>query len=132
MQEIINKLKMSLTEKTPSLLLGAGFSFGAKNGDNENLPVGLGLLDKLYDELYVNNPPSAEVFEDDNDAAVSYKNNGKLKDMCSLLAQEGRREERNDVITNCFLGAHVEDTDFHYYLSAYKWNRIFTLNVDDL
>ena len=30
MQEIINKLKMSLTEKTPSLLLGAGFSFGAK------------------------------------------------------------------------------------------------------
>ncbi len=132
MQEILNKLKMSLTERTPSLLLGAGFSFGAKNRNNEDLPVGSGLLEKLYDELYVNNPPLSEIFEEDNDAAISYKENSKLKEMCSLLAQEGRRKARNDVITNCFLGAHVEDTDFHYYLSEYKWSRIFTLNVDDL
>lgn len=132
MQEILNKLKMSLTEKAPSLLLGAGFSFGAINGDNENLPIGGELVEKLYDELYVNNPPLKEVFDEDNDAAISYKENGMLKDMCSLLAQEGRRAERNAVITDCFLGAHVGDTTFHYYLSEYKWDRIFTLNVDDL
>lgn len=132
MEEIVNKLKMSLTEKSPSLLLGAGFSFGAQNGKNEDLPVGAGLLEKLYDELYVNNPPSTVIFEEDNDAAISYKESGKLKDICSLLAQEGRRAERNEVITDCFLGAHVDDTKFHYYLSEYKWERIFTLNVDDL
>lgn len=73
MEEIVNKLKMSLTEKSPSLLLGAGFSFGAQNGKNEDLPVGAGLLEKLYDELYVNNPPSTVIFEEDNDAAISYK-----------------------------------------------------------
>ena len=111
MEEIVNKLKMSLTEKSPSLLLGAGFSFGAQNGKNEDLPVGAGLLEKLYDELYVNNPPSTVIFEEDNDAAISYKESGKLKDICSLLAQEGRRAERDEVITDCFLGAHVDGTN---------------------
>lgn len=132
MEEIINKLKMSLTEKSPALLLGAGFSVGTKNMRNEDLLIGTGLLEKLYDELYVNNPPTLEMFEEDNDAAIRYKESGNLKGLCSLLTQEGRRAERNNVITNCFLGAHVDSTKFHYFLSGYKWDRIFTLNVDDL
>lgn len=132
MQEIINKLIMSINEGSPSLLLGAGFSIGSKNDKNEDLPTVSGLLENLYDELFIKDVSSLEMIEEDKDAAIKFKENGNLMEMCSLLAQEGRRKERNDVITNCFLGAHVEEDDFHYYLLKYKWRRIFTLNVDDL
>lgn len=131
-QEILNKLKLSLEEKRPSLLLGAGFSCDSINQDGESLPIGVDLVNSLYEELFVNNPPDKDVYDDDNDAACAYREDGKLRELCSLLAQEGRREERNLIITKKFKGAHVKNDSYHNYLVDYKWDRIFTLNVDDL
>ena len=57
MNEDILKLKLSLEEKTPTLLLGAGFSFGAVNGIGEQIPLGNTLVKKLYKYMFIDNPP---------------------------------------------------------------------------
>lgn len=31
-----------------------------------------------------------------------------------------------------FANREVEDDDVHFYLTEYKWNKIYTLNIDDL
>lgn len=110
----------------------SGFSCDSINQDGESLPIGVDLVNSLYEELFVNNPPDKDVYDDDNDAACAYREDGKLRELCSLLAQEGRREERNLIITKKFKGAHVKNDSYHNYLVDYKWDRIFTLNVDDL
>ena len=50
MDDNILKLKLSLEEKTPTLLLGAGFSYGAINENGEDLPLGKNLVEKLDSE----------------------------------------------------------------------------------
>ncbi len=130
MKDIVRKLKMSLMEKNPTLLLGAGFSYGTRNNKGELLPTGNGLVNRLYEEMFINNP--SPKFAEDKDAAETYSADGKLKDMCSLLAQEKRKEERDKLITECFLGATAGEKEFYSYLVLYKWDRIFTLNIDDL
>lgn len=132
MDEDIMKLMLALKEKTPTLLLGAGFSIGAKNYVNNSLPTAKQLTDKLYEEFFVNSLPEREIYEEDINAAKEYKAHYELKDMCSLLAEEGRRLERNSFITTCFKGAKIEDSGAQNYLVRYNWHRIFTLNIDDL
>ncbi len=52
------KLKLSLEEKTPTLLLGAGFSFGGVNEKGDELPLGNKLVELLYKKMFVENTPS--------------------------------------------------------------------------
>lgn len=56
-----------MEEKTPALLLGAGFSYGAVNGKGENL------VEKLYQHMFVDNPPCKEIMDEDGKGAEHYK-----------------------------------------------------------
>lgn len=132
MQESINKLKLSLEEKTPSLLLGAGFSYGGVNDQGAELPLGKKLVDILFTHMFIENPPVREVLEEDKAGAKEYGERGDLKGLCGLLRDEGRIEERNDYLTTVFAGASIDKHSNLFYITDYKWNKIFTLNIDTL
>lgn len=132
MDDNILKLKLSLEEKTPTLLLGAGFSYGAINENGEDLPLGKNLVEKLYQHMFIDNPPDKEILDEDIDGAKQYKNAGDLKGLCGLLRDEGRVDERDEYLTATFMGATISDKSKLYNIGSYKWDKIFTLNIDCL
>ena len=103
------KLKLALEEKTPTLLLGAGFSYGAINGTGDSLPLGKNLVEKLFRYMFIDNPPCKEMLDEDIEGAEQYKNIGDLKGLCGLLRDEGRVEERDNFLTETFMGASISD-----------------------
>lgn len=109
-----NILKLSLEEKTPTLLLGAGFSYGAINENGEDLPLGKNLVEKLYQHMFIDNPPDKEILDEDIDGAEQYKNAGDLKGICGLL-----RDERDEYLTATFMGATISDKSKLYNIGSY-------------
>ena len=99
MDENISKLKLSLEQKTPTLLLGAGFSYGGVNADGDSLPLGAKLVDMLYQHMFVDNPPCREIYDEDIDGAKNYKERVDLKKLCSLIRGEKRVDERDSYLT---------------------------------
>lgn len=132
MNDDVLKLKLSLEEKTPTLLLGAGFSYGAKNEDGDELPLGKELVEKLYQHMFIDNPPCKDILDEDRAGAEQYKNAGDLKGLCGLLRDEGRVDERDEYLTSIFKGATISDKSKRYNIGNYKWDKIFTLNIDCL
>ena len=126
------KLKLALEEKTPTLLLGAGFSYGAINGNGDSLPLGKNLVEKLFRYMFIDNPPCKEMLDEDIEGAEQYKNIGDLKGLCGLLRDEGRVEERDNFLTETFMGASISDKSKLNNIGNYKWDKIFTLNIDCL
>lgn len=131
-EESVLKLKISLQEKTPTLLLGAGFSFGAKNGNGEELPLGKKLVEQLYTHLFEDNPPNKDILDEDKDGANQYKENHNLKGLCGLLRAEKRVAERNEFLTHAFSDAFIDENSKLFNITGYRWNKIFTLNIDCL
>lgn len=130
--EVIDKLKLSLEEKTPTLLLGAGFSYGAVNENGDKLPLGKDLVKLLYTEMFVNNPPIPSMLDEDRDGAKEYTDRGDLKGLCGLIRDENRVEERNEFLTTIFTGATIDGNSKLFNITKYKWKKIFTLNIDCL
>jgi hypothetical protein len=118
-------MKAKMQERTPILLLGAGFSIGAKNSHGVNLPKGDDLSDRLFDMMYPESYDANYIKR-----AEQLKNN--LKELCSLFRSEDRVSQRNDAIANIFKGSVPGENRFHDKFTYYPWNYIFTLNVDDL
>ena len=54
-EEIIQFLTSRMSTHTPVLVLGAGFSAGAKNKDGKELPTGSALAQDLFDQLMSKN-----------------------------------------------------------------------------
>lgn len=132
MEESKLKLKLSLEEKTPTLLLGAGFSFGGVNVNGDKLPLGTKLVELLYTKMFVENPPSQDIMDEDGEGAKRYKENNDLKGLCGLLRDENRVEERNEYLTQIFTGASIKKDSKLFNITNYKWSKIFTLNIDCL
>ena len=132
MDENISKLKLSLEQKTPALLLGAGFSYGGVNANGDSLPLGAKLVDMLYQHMFVDNPPCREIYDEDIDGAKNYKERVDLKKLCSLIRGEKRVDERDSYLTSIFSGASIDDDSKLFNIVNYKWDKIFTLNIDCL
>ena len=132
-ENAVERLKMSLEQKSPALVLGAGFSFGARNQKSEKMPMAAELTEKIYNYCFRDSKLSMEL-EEDRKAALDYKNSGDLKGLCSLIRAEGdeRLQLRNLYLTKIFSNCSVEKDSYYFYLTEYKWSRIFTLNIDDL
>jgi hypothetical protein len=130
--EAVDKLKLSLQEKNPSLLIGAGFSYGAINANGEKLPLGKRLVELIYNRMFVENPPDKKMLEEDEPGAKKYLKQQDLKGLCGLLRDENRVEERNEYLTDIFTGATIDLESSLFNITNYKWNRIFTLNIDCL
>ena len=130
-EKVITKLELLeyiMTEKTPTLLLGAGFSIGAVNEQNEKLPLGKGLAKKMYNHFYVANKPS-DYLAGHLDEVKIYEED--LFTLCTLLKNEGRTDDRNRYLIKNFSGCHVDSNTFQSHIVEYPWKFIFTLNIDD-
>lgn len=121
-------LKDRLLQRSAALLLGAGFSFGAKNQGGNELPLGAGLANKLYNHFYVEFPPAKDASYVKN---VS-KHQDDLRKICTILRSENRQEMRDTYLSNVFSGCHPSVKQFQYQIKSYEWDTIFTLNIDDL
>lgn len=122
-------LKQRLSEHHASLLLGAGFSYGAKNMGGNNLLLGRSLARDLFTHFYVDFPPSGKTPEYINGVAQLQDN---LLSLCSIMRSEGRADIRDEYLTHLFTGCTSSGNQFHHKLRAYPWNTIFSLNIDDL
>jgi len=132
MEDNVLKLKLSLEEKTPTLLLGAGFSSGGINNQGEKLPLGKELVDAIYTNMFIENPTNNKTIEEDREGAYIYKERNDLKGLCGLLRDEGRLKERDDYLTAIFSGSSIDSNSKIFNITKYQWNKIFTLNIDDL
>ena len=128
--ESIEKLRLSLQEKNPSLLLGAGFSYNAQNSNGDRLPLGKTLCELLYKKMF--EAVDGDIINEDRADAKNFCEQGMLKDLCSLLRAEGRAEERDNYLTEIYSGATIDGKSSLFNITNYKWNRIFTLNIDCL
>ena len=82
----INFLLERMRSNRPILLLGAGFSYGAVNGNGKKLPIGTELSHELYREFFVDKlvPGIDETML--KDIAESKDN---LRDICTYLRLSG-------------------------------------------
>lgn len=118
----ISKLDRCLLSGKTILFTGAGFSYGAKNGLGQDIPLGKGLKSLILTELLgfkEEDPEYKELMEE------------KLSDICSFAENESSPAKVQDFIiekfSNCQpLGCHKKIAHFG------KWKRIYTVNIDDL
>ncbi len=128
MNQGLDFLKERLSERAAALLLGAGFSFGAKNLGGNDLLLGKDLSEKLYNHFYIECPPSkdAEYIK----SVSQYKQD--LKKICSILRSEGRQDIRDEYLSKVFSGCRPSPKHYQEKIKNYSWDTIFTLNIDDL
>ena len=126
----IAKLKDSLENKTPALLLGAGFSYGAVNGKGNKIPLGTDLTKILYDRLFFNKKDG--VNDNERWEAKKFLNDSNLRGMCNVLMYEHRIDERNAIFEECFSDASISENSPLFKILSYSWREIFTLNIDCL
>lgn len=122
---LLNRMKSS----RPILLLGAGFSFGAVNGQGTPLPMGKELSHSLYNHFFADRAITG--LDDMTIAEVSGKKDD-LKELCTYLRLLGKQKERDSFLTQVFQNCSTVPNGFHNKLTNYNWEYIFTLNIDDL
>lgn len=113
----------------PVLLLGAGFSVGAKSQNGNPIPMGKTLSEDLYNHFFIEHPipgVDKELLDE-----ISEKKHD-LKEACTYLRLLGKSKERDLFLTEVFQNCQSSPDDFHNKLVNYEWQYIFTLNIDDL
>ena len=123
----IELLYTSLNSRKPILFLGAGFSYGALcNG--HKIPMGEELRSILHKEFYELNCPN-DITTDDKEQIGKYS----LSELCKAIQQDGRKSDLERKLLTLFKGATPNPTDpYQNLLCDYYWDKIYTLNIDDL
>ena len=109
-----------LSENSPVLYLGAGFSFGADN--KANAMDGKGLKDSIFDSLVKSSIPVDEMKE------VSAYDLRKICDEAYRV--NGGKERLTEYLRDLYI--NTKPADFHLNLVKYPWKDIYTVNIDDL
>lgn len=126
MPDKIEKLIEILRDKSPLLLLGAGFSLGATDGKGRSMLSGRQLANELFDTVLTKaSINSTELVE-------LQKHRDDLKKVCDYIRDEALIEERNAYLIDRMSGCRCSKDSFHMKLKRYPWSYIFTLNIDDL
>lgn len=126
----IQLLKKCIETRSPILLLGAGFSINAENGNNENLMLGGQLTKTLFDKIVI--PHKSSISADEFEDAEFYQRKGKLKELCNIIRDNNLIEERNDLFQKLFSNCSYDNALWYSNLTLIDWDYIFTLNIDDL
>lgn len=120
----IEKLKDSLIVRKPILFIGAGFSRGALCKGQE-LPIGEELRMEIFDIFY-----KAKSISDEEKKEVEEMS---LPELCKVIQREGRGADLKKYLIDRFQNAVPNpDNSFHDLLCDYYWDKIYTLNIDDL
>lgn len=116
MTDDLQMMKDILETTKPILLLGSGFSIGAKNAQG-NLPDGKTLAMKILNEFY-----SGKDLEE--------LKGKELRKICTNVVADEKKDELQHYLTNLFINA--EPGEGHLKFTNYSWSKIYTLNIDDL
>lgn len=114
-------LARRMNQRTPVLFTGAGFSFGAKNARGVDLPLGKGLKRKLLiDFLCI------------EDGSKDYEElmSESLSDVYTYASGKMGTAKAENFLRGIFSDCVPED--YHKIIAEYPWQRIYTLNIDDL
>ena len=120
--QLIEKLNRCLLKGNPILFTGAGFSKGAKNAYNMELPTGEGLKEEILVSL------------------LSYKRNEQsykslfrepLSAICEFAESETTKNRVQDFIADFFRGC--QPLSYHQEIANFEgWKKVYTTNIDDL
>lgn len=127
-QEMAQELLLnSLKSRNPILLVGAGFSRDAIcNG--KKLPLSADLKDSVYREFYEIDCPLNITQEEKNQLK-----NSSLSDLCKAIENDCRKNKLIKYLLDNFKGTIPDpENPYHELLTEYYWNKIYTLNIDDL
>ena len=116
--------------RKPVLLLGAGFSYGAVNGQGDTIKMGTGLAEDLFTHFY--GPGSKPSITSKDLMDIIEKNRENLKEICSYLRIQGMCKERDDYLVRLFSRCTLKEDATQWSIVKYPWSHIFTLNIDDL
>ena len=130
MDREIELLKKCIENRAPILLLGAGFSLGAKGQNGENLVLGSTLAKELF--AHIIEPNRTNISEENWDNATFAARWGKLLEVCDVLRETGLLSDRNRYFQALMSGCTFNDSPYYSSLLKVDWKYIFTLNVDDL
>ena len=130
MDREIELLKKCIENRAPILLLGAGFSLGAKGQNGENLVLGSTLAKELF--AHIIEPNRTNISEENWDKATYAARWGKLQEVCDVLRETGLLSDRNRYFQALMSGCTFNDSPYYSSLLKVDWKYIFTLNVDDL
>lgn len=120
---LINSLKF----RKPLLFLGAGFSANAMN-DGQCILLGENLKNELFKEFYEFNCVSG-ITENDKDEIKTYD----LPKLCKAIQNDGRSKQLNNFLIKQFKNIIPNEKDpYHNLLCDYYWEKIYSLNIDDL
>ena len=93
MDKDIELLKNCIENRSPILLLGAGFSLGAKGQSGQELMLGGTLAEKLYEEIII--PNKDELTEEALDMARHAKKWKKLYIMSNVIRENNLIPQNN-------------------------------------
>lgn len=116
------QLQKILLEGNPILFLGAGFSLGAKQADENDVPNGTDLKTKYLIPEILKYPETSNEYQE----VSSYS----LSKLCSFIDDMGFSEQRRQLLIRIFKG--VTPGKQHYRFFDYHWRKIYTTNIDDL
>lgn len=118
---ILKKLERILLKGSPILFTGAGFSKFAHNSENELIPDGCKLKDRIVKDL---------LLIDDNEAEYKELYNSSLSDLCSYCESEVGKNKLRDFLAQIFSGCRPER--FHKVIANFPWKKVYSTNIDDL
>jgi hypothetical protein len=115
-----------LRDKSPILLLGAGFSCGAQDGENRPILIGKELARELFDKIL------SKASIDAGELEELRKHRDDLRQVCVDIYDESLVKERDVLLIKRMSGCHCPKDSFHHKIKKYPWSYIFSLNIDDL
>lgn len=105
----------------PILFTGAGFSYGATNGNNNPLPLGNDLKDILLTKFIGYKKESSEYIE---------LHAQSLSDVYEYCENFFTPEKAADFLKELF--SECTPKNYHSIIAGYNWKKIYTINIDDL
>lgn len=111
---ILNLLK----NDNPYLYLGAGFSYGSKNSAGNIIPDGKKLKEIILETI---KNKDIEIYEEER--------NNELSTVCQALKDLDEDLYLNTIIESL---SNYSPLEYHHFLNDYRWNSIFSVNIDDI
>lgn len=130
MDKSVELLQRCIEDRSPILLLGAGFSLGAKGKSGKELMLGGDLAQRLYDDIITPNKDAlSEKALDTANFAFKWKD---LFQMCNVIRENNLTSQRDAFFKEWMSECTYNDAPYYSNLLKVDWKHIFTLNIDDL
>ena len=130
MDNEINLLQQCIENRSPILLLGAGFSLGAKGKNGHGLMLGGDLAQKLYADIIL---PNKSTLSDESLQMANFAATWKqLPLICNIIRENNLTSQRNALFKEYMSECTYDDAPYFSNLLKVDWKYIFTLNIDDL